>query len=87
MVRQSHSPPSKGGDMTKTEVCEALDYAVQLYYEYGAQDEQHHAIRLRTLKERIERGIEVPEFHGDNVRPPMRPQLIIGWSGREGEAP
>ena len=77
--------------MTKTEVCEALERAAQtivettlLAYSKGFGDVREKAKRdaalLRTLKERIERGVVTQDAWGDVE------SLIIDWSEREGEA-
>jgi len=65
----------------KHDFCEALDAGIDAieYLNAGMQTERSE--KLRTLKERIERGVEHRGF-GARQR---RPTLIIDWSD-EGEA-
>ncbi len=67
--------------MTKTEVCEALERTAH-NLSFGWHPEPPPEIArdveiLRTLRERIERGIEDPEDRGANY-------LLIDWSEGEG---
>ena len=73
--------------MTKQSVCEALDWAIERAEEnMDIQTKQYCALHqtelplLRTLKERIERGVVTQDAWGDVE------SLIIDWSEREGEA-